>query len=164
MTALAHEASRAEERTGRPRTRWLLAVVVGLVAAAVGLGAGYLLFAPDPGADVDADVEALLDDFYAAVNEGDIEAIQEMSVEDARILGVPVTSGSTLAGSLENLVDSAGGVSRLGDPIVDESGFIFHVAQLTELANSGDDFIWLFDVVGTDEQLEIVGVEPWVGF
>ena len=46
---------------------------------------------------------------------------------------------------------------------MDESGFIFHVAQLTEFPNSGDDLIWLFDVVGTD-QLEIVGVEPWVGF
>lgn len=163
MTAQTHEASRAEERTGRPHTRWLLAVIVGLVAAAVGLGAGYLLFAPDTGAEVDADVEALLDEFYAAVNEGDVEAIQAMSVEDAQIMGVPVTSGSTLAGSLENLAGTAGGVSRLGDPIVDESGFIFHVAQLTEFPNSGDDLIWLFDVVGTD-QLEIVGVEPWVGF
>ena len=163
MTAQTPEASRAAERTGRPGASWLLVVGVGLIAAAVGLGAGYLLFAPDTGAEVDTNVEALLDEFYAAVNEGDVEAIQAMSVEDAQILGVPVTSGSTLAGSLENLAGTSGGVSRLGDPIVDESGFIFHVAQLTELAHSGDDFIWLFDVVGTDE-LEIVGVEPWVGF
>lgn len=162
MTAPTHAESPAEERVGRQRTNWLLVVIVGVIAAAVGLGAGYLLYAPGSGVEVDADVEALLDEFYAAVNEGDVEAIQQMSAEDATILGVPVGSGSTLAGSLESLASTAGGVSRVGDPVVDESGFIFHAAQLTGTANSGDDVIWLFDIVGIEE-LQIDAVEPWVG-
>jgi hypothetical protein len=170
MTTQMHDSPAAPERAGAQRTNWVLVAVVGLIAAAVGLGAGYLLFAPESGSQADADVEALLDDFYAAVNEGDVAAIQEMSMEDATIFGVPVGSSNTLDASLENL-NTRGASVPIDDPIVDEAGWLYHAAQLTASGAGSDenDVILLVDMVdagstrfggdGTQKDLKLTNVE-----
>lgn len=66
-----HEASPLDVSKDLRRTNWLLVVIVGLVAAALGLGAGYLPFAPSAVTDDVAEVEALLDDWWAAAEAGE---------------------------------------------------------------------------------------------
>lgn len=162
-----------KDQEGRKGTKWPVVVIVGLIAAAVGVGAGYLLFAQDSDGGTNDEVEALLDDFYAALNARDVEALQEMSTDDATVFGVPVESGNLLSGSLENSIDSTGGVERVDDPIVAEQGWRFRVAQLSSstMNSADDDGILLFIIVdsgsvnaggdGTEQELKIASVDPY---
>jgi len=162
-----------EDREGRTRTNWFVVVIVGLIAAAAGVGAGYLLFAQGSDGGTNDEVEALLDDFYAAFNAGDVEALQEMSMEDATVFGVPVKSGSLLSRSAERIVGDNGGFEPVDNPVVAEQGWFVRVAQLTSsTANSADDdAIFLIIMVdsgsvnlggdGTEQELKIASVDPY---
>jgi len=162
-----------EDQEGRTGTNWLVVVIVGLIAAAVGVGAGYLLFAQDSDGGTDDAVEALLDDFYAAVNARDVEALQEISMEDATLFGLPVASGNLLSGSLENSVNATGGLERINDPIVADQGWRLRVAQLSSAATNSeaDDAILLIEIVdrgsgnlggdGTEQDLKLASVESY---
>lgn len=157
----------------RKGTNWPVVVIVGLIAAAVGLGSGYLLFAPDSDGGTNDAVEALLDDFYVAVNAGDVEALQAMSMDDATVFGLPVASGNLLSGGLENAVNSTGGLDRVGQPIVADQGWLFRVAQQSSASTNSedDDGILLFAIVdsdsanlggdGTEQALRIASVESY---
>jgi hypothetical protein len=163
-----------EDREGRTRTNWFVVVIVGLIVAAAGVGGGYLLFAQDSDSGTNDEVEALLDNFYVAVNAGDIEALQEMSTEDATVLGVPVESGNLLSRSIENTLIQTGGIERIDDPVVAEGGWRFRVAQLTSSTGNSadDDQILMITMVdngsvtlggdGTEQDLKITSVDPYL--
>ncbi|MGA7687782.1 MAG: hypothetical protein WCA29_00945 [Jiangellales bacterium] len=162
-----------KDRDGKTATDWFVVVVVGLIAAAVGVGAGYLLFAQDSDGGTNDEVEALLDDFYAAVNAGDVEALREMSTDDATVFGLPVASGNTLTGGLENIVSSTGGIERIDDAVVAQQGWRFRVAQQSSstMNSADDDAILLIIIVdsgsvnaggdGTEQELKIASVDPY---
>jgi hypothetical protein len=64
-------------------SRLLVAVLVGAVAFAVGLGAGYLAFRPSAELAVPAEVEEFLAEWVEAWGTGDMEAILATMTENA---------------------------------------------------------------------------------
>lgn len=62
---------------------WIVVLVVGLLAAVVGLGVGYVAFSPSSDSEGAADVQTLLDDYFAAFNAGDADATLALFAENA---------------------------------------------------------------------------------
>jgi hypothetical protein len=159
MATQIHDAPPAQERAGTPRSNWLLISLVALIAAAVGLGAGYLLFAQTSGAAVDADVEALLDDWWAAADAGDADAVLAMMPEGGTIGAVTVyllgydvseTPTSTLERSISGWASDEG-PSPTGDPTVVGEYGVYAVAQTATWR--GQDYIYIFRVLEEDGEL-----------
>lgn len=84
-----------EAKAKRSPPTWLLVLVVGLLAAAIGFGAGYLVYEAEPAAEVDAQVQALLDEFWAAAEVGDVDALVELS-PSGQFFGYPLDSTSDI--------------------------------------------------------------------
>ena len=168
MATQIHDSPSVQERAGTPRARWLLTSLVALIAAAVGLGAGYLLFAPDSGAEIDADVEALLDDWWAAADAGDADAVLAMMPEGGSIGAVTVyllgydvseTPASTLERSISGWAKDEG-PSPTGDPTVVGEFGVYDVAQTGTW--KGQEYIYIFRVHEEDGELLVsyVNVVP----
>ena len=74
------EASRQEGERSRTRRSAWWAVISAVVGVVVGVGVGWLLFAPS---SVNAEAEALARDMTAAWDAGDADAVLDMMPEDA---------------------------------------------------------------------------------
>ena len=142
-------------------TNWLLVLVVALVAAAVGLGAGYLVFAPEPAGTLDAEAEALLDEFWAASEAGDPEVL-ELFPPDGHYFGLVV--GETSETLLNNRIDAQAGVEPVGEPMVVGEYGSYDIAQRATTLDDVEYLIYLsfVDYYGTDG-LAIRYVDTGVG-
>lgn len=67
----------------RSASRWLSALIALIVGLSVGLGAGWLVFTPD---SVNAEAEALVQDYVAAWDAGDPEAVLALMTDGAVLL------------------------------------------------------------------------------
>ena len=118
-------------------------MVGGAVGVALGLGAGWLVFAPTP---ADADVAALIDGYLAAWDAGDGAAVVSLMTED----GVHY-SGGAQQGKVAN-DDGALGLAAfverfewgtfeaVGAPIVSD-GPPYEAAVIVRLTNNGQDSV-----------------------
>ncbi|MGA7688823.1 MAG: nuclear transport factor 2 family protein [Jiangellales bacterium] len=117
---------------------WLVSGVVGV---ALGLGAGWLIFAPT---SANAEVAALIDDYLEAWDAGDGEAVVSFMTED----GVHFSGGASegkaanddgalgLAAFVERLDWAT--FERVSDPVVSE-GPPYEAAIIVQLTNTGQD-------------------------
>jgi hypothetical protein len=144
-------------------------VVLALVAAvAVGVGIGFLAAGRDAAASsaADPEVEQLLDDFFAAWNAYDADAIRAMATADAVLATHDLTATGAL--SLETAVEEyrAAGVyfERVGDPIVSDVGGAIDVVQLFRGGISeGNEqkSILVLRLVREDEALKVEWDRPY---
>jgi hypothetical protein len=150
----------AEQTGGSRHTSWLLVVIVGIVAAAVGLGAGYLLFNPAT-ADVDDEVEALVDNYIAAIDAGDADAALALMEEDAWFFGRDVSSVSAelFARSFESFPFS-GNVTMVGEPMVVGEFGRYDIALTVAAENRENEALWVISIWDRfGEGLKIGGID-----
>lgn len=149
----------SEERQQRRRRTWPVVVAAAVLAALVGLGSGYLLFAPGPTDEVPAEVEQLLTDYWAAASDGDADAIFGMLTEDAQFfpgVGSPPNSLSVLRSVIEGWADVP--IELVGDPILIGGEGWYHVAQLGIFG--GEETMGRYDY---DEYLYVMRLEEQDG-
>lgn len=109
----------------RPSSRMLPWLVSGAAGVALGLGAGWLVFAPASG-DADLEVAALIDDYIAAWDAGDGAAVVSLMTEDGVHYSADAQQGKAAnddgALGLAALVERIGWATLepVGDPIVSE--------------------------------------------
>lgn len=125
------DAPSVDGRQSAPRL--FVAILVGAVAFAVGLGAGYLAFRPSAEPTVPAEVEEFLAEWNEAWGTGDMEAILAMMTETA------VYDGHAVAD------DSAAGFVTFNTPFVKEVYDYWTidvmVTQTPEATHSGAPYI-----------------------
>lgn len=153
---------------------WAGGLVV-LLAVAVGVGIGFLAFGRDSSTSsaVDPEVEQLLDDFWAAWNAYDADAIRALSTADAVVSDRDLTA--TGATSLETKVSEyrTDGLSfeRVGDPVVRDVGPHIDVVQVsrgTYSAGNVEEDIDILRLVRQDGTLKVEWLKtydyvPWRG-
>jgi hypothetical protein len=140
---------------------WWAGALALVLTLAVGVGIGFLVFGRDTTSTaVDPEVEQFLDDYWAAWNAYDADAIRALATDDAVLGERDLTATGAL--SLETRVneDRAAGVyfERLGDPIVRDIGAEIDVAQYGLSGISGgneDEAIWLLRLVREDDGLKV---------
>ena len=165
MTTVTQRAS-PPEASGGARPSRLLVVIVGIVAAALGLGAGYLLFAPSAADGGNAEVEALLDEWWDAVEADDAEAILRLMPDggtwgsvDVMFAGTnlgqvaPATAERTVAASLARNSDTPS-----GDPVVVGEYGAFEVAQPATSA-TGEERLFVLKIGTEGEDLILYYVD-----
>lgn len=157
MTAVMQDKPRPDVSRGASRTSWMLVAIVGLVAAALGLGAGYLLFAPSASTNTNANVEAVLEDWWAASEAGDVEAMLGLMPEELKVGAVDVIAfGSNISDmprpTLERLMATnleRGVDVPSGDPMIVGEYGVFEAAQ-TATTSTGEEVLYVFKFVQQD--------------
>lgn len=169
MATMTHTESPPDVSAGQRRTNWLLVVIVGLVAAALGVGAGYLLFAPSAAteAEPNAEVQAMLDDWWAASEAGDVDAMLGMMPEGFTIGAVDVmafgynlsdTPQATVERLFANNYEGSGADTPSGDPMVVGEYGVFDAAQRATQSN-GREVLYLFKFIWEDGLLRLIYVD-----
>lgn len=144
-----------------PRSRssvWMSITLVALVAAALGLAAGYLLFDADPADEVAPEVETLLADYWTAAAAGDADAVVALLTEDAAFFrwDLPAQEPDlreAIAG-WSNLT-----IRRVGEPVVVDKPGSYIIAQRGSLA--ADEILYLITTAEEDGQLKIDSMTPY---
>lgn len=142
-------------------------LLVGVAALLIGLGAGWLAFSPEAPDDVDREIQALVDDYVAAWNVQDGQAVVALMTEDGMHysggagLGKEAASDSP-AHSLAYFVEhhTAGATFHsVGDGIIRTTdGPPYVVANMIEVGNgASDSFQWVevYKIVPEDGVLRI---------
>lgn len=154
-----------EQGTSRSRRRsWPLVAVAVLAAAVVGLGAGYLLFSPEPVDRVPPEVEAVLAEYWEAAAAGDAETILGMLTEDAHFFFLepdsPQRSDSVLTSLISGWADVP--LERYGTPIAIGGDGWYHVAALGIFGGEQsmgrfvpDEYLYILRLVEQDGELKI---------
>ena len=155
------ESARTAPSEGR-RLPWWAGALALVLAVAVGAGIGLLASGRDSATSTTADpeVEQFVDDFVAAWNAYDADAIRAVATADAVLNTRDLTA--TGATSLEARVEDyrADGVSfeRVGAPIVSDVGDAIDVVQLIRggisEGNSGK-YILVLRLVKEDDTLKV---------
>jgi ketosteroid isomerase-like protein len=155
------ESARTAPSEGR-RLPWWAGALALVLAVAVGVGIGFFTSGRDSATSTTADpeVEQFVDDFVAAWNAYDADAIRAISTADAVLNTRDLTA--TGATSLEARVEDyrADGVSfeRVGAPIVSDVGDAIDVVQLIRggisEGNSGK-YILILRLVKEDDTLKV---------
>lgn len=124
-----------------PRSRVMPWLIGGVLGAALGLGAGWLAFAPT---SADVEVASLIDDYLAAWDAGDGEAVVSFMTED----GVHFSGGAAQGKAADDdgglglaaFVDRLEWVTfeRVSDPVVSE-GPPYVAAVIVRVGNEGQD-------------------------
>lgn len=130
---------------GQPRPSWLLVLLVGVVAGAIGLGAGYLVFAPQQAAgEVEVQTQALLDEFWDAADAGDADAVLALMAPTGEFFGYSVgsTSETVLRNFAEDWADVEG-PKPIGEPIVVGEYGVHDIAQRGSI--DGFEFLFYFN-------------------
>lgn len=132
-------ASQTSVRHG-PRSRVLPWLVGGVVGAAVGLAGGWLIFAPAPS---NAEVAALIDDYLAAWDAGDGEAVVSLMTEDGVHYSGGATTGKQANGGALGLAPFVERHAVLtfepvSDPIV-SAGPPYEAAVIVRVTGGGQD-------------------------
>ena len=144
------------------RLPWWAGALALVLAVAVGAGSGLLAAGRDSAASsaTDPQVEQFVDDFFAAWNAYDPDAIRAMATADAVLNTRDLTA--TGATSLEAKVEDyrADGVSfeRVGDPIVSDVGDAIDVVQLFRggiSEGNRDKYILVLRLVSDDDTLKV---------
>lgn len=163
-----HETT-VDQRTWSRVMPWL---VGGAIGVAAGLGAGWMILAS---ASTDAEVAALLDDYLAAWDAGDGEAVVSFMTED----GVHYSGGASQGKAAND--DGGLGLAAfveghewatfepVSDPVVSE-GPPYEAALIVRVSNGGQDAfeaVEVFEIVEADDgslkiavdSSEIVGID-----
>ena len=142
-------------------------LVVGVAALLIGLGAGWLAFSPVPPDDVDREIQALVDEYVAAWNIQDGQAVVALMTEDGKHYSGGAATGKDAASdspahSLAYFVEhhAAGATFHsVGDGIIrTPAGPPYLVANLIEVGNgAGDSFqgVEVYKIVPEDGVLRI---------
>jgi hypothetical protein len=132
-----------------------------VLAVAVGVGIGFLASGGDSSASVvDPEVDQFLDEYWAAWNAYDADAIRAMATDGA-VLGerdLTATGALSLEALLDDLRADGEYSERLGDPIVRDNGAQVDVAQygLGGMSEGNeDDSIWMLRLVREDGTLKV---------
>ena len=155
--------SRTGQAPGRTVSSWV-AALIALVAAVLGLGAGYLVFAPEPAEFVDTDVERLLDDYWAAFSARDAAAIRALMTEDGEWFGTPVAEAEALEARMA-MLDNGLVAARVGDPTVTSGegwgARWYEVAQKGTYGDGSDpdESLYLIYLVEQDDVLRMSSIE-----
>lgn len=133
------------EAGAQARTGWLLTSLIAVLALLIGLGAGWLAFAPEPPDDTDRQIQALIDDYVAAWDSHDGQAVVALMTQDGvhysgGAAGGKDASSDSLARSLAFFVEHhAGGMSftSVNDAVIrTQDGPPYLVANVVELGLS----------------------------
>lgn len=144
------------------RLPWWAGALALVLAVAVGAGIGLLASGRDSAtaSATDPQVEQFVDDFFAAWNAYDPDAIRAMATADAVLNTRDLTA--TGATSLEAKVEDyrADGVSfeRVGDPIVSDVGDAIDVVQLFRggiSEGNRDKYILVLRLAKEDDTLKV---------
>ena len=159
------QSQSSTRRAGVPS--WTVALIA-LAAAVLGLGVGYLVFAPEPAAPVDADIEQVLDDYWAAFNARDADGIRALMSEDGEWFGTPVAQSGALEARMA-MLDNGLVASRIGDPTVagGEGWGVrwYEVAQKGTYGDGSDlaESLYLIYLVEQDNVFRMSGIETLGG-
>ena len=153
------QVSQPAETHPAGHTSWLLVTVVAVIAAAIGLGAGYLLLPADSTAEVPADAETLLDDYWEALNAGDADTILALLTDDANFLGIDVATYSEAA--LRRQIQGWAGseLERVGDPLVAGQYGQYDIAEHVVDPASVVDELFIIETTPSDDGLQIVSFD-----
>jgi hypothetical protein len=155
------ESAPAAASEGR-RLPWWAGALALVLAVAVGVGIGFLTSGRDSATSTaaDAQVEQFVDDFFAAWNAYDADAIRAIATADAVLNTRDLTA--TGATSLEARVEDyrADGVSfeRIGAPIVSDVGDgidVVHLFRGGSSAGNRDKYILILRLVKEDDTLKV---------
>ena len=160
---------RAPEASAAPRRGWVTTALIALAALLVGLGAGWLVFSPEPPDDVDREIQALIDDYVAAWNVQDGQAVVALMTEDGKHFSGGAGNGKEAssdspAHSLAYFVEHhvAGATFRsVNDAVIrTEDGPPYLAANVIEIgsgADGGDAFqsVEVYKIVPEDGVLKI---------
>lgn len=169
------ESATAAPPPQSPRLPWWAGALALALAIMLGVGIGFLAFGRDSSTSsaVDPEVEQLLDDFWAAWNAYDADAIRALSTADAVVSDRDLTA--TGATSLETKVSEyrTDGLSfeRVGDPVVRDVGPHIDVVQVsrgTYSAGNVEEDIDILRLVRQDGTLKVEWLKtydyvPWRG-
>jgi len=162
-------SSEATEGVEHPNRALKIAVVVlGVVAMVLGGLALYLARDGDDGAtSVPDDVQQLLDDYEAAVENNDVEAFRSLVTEDFRrpeyygdASGAPYRAVETVDNMASYLRANVGiEIEKVGDPVVvdgDGTWYVAYPEQWVSLGTgTGYDYIYTYVVVDEDGTLKL---------
>lgn len=178
MTERTLTADSEHSETSRRGPAWWVVAVVGVIAAGLGLGLGYLVFGPTTSeADVssvsteEADrVVALLDAYETAWNANDPDAVLDLFADDYVYAdGHRVeTSKPVLARGVAQSAKAGAQWEYVGDPVVIPHGMLddgtYHVsapwASSHETSSEAAFGITVFRVVDEDGVLKIQRSRP----
>lgn len=172
----ARTPSTASER--RHRAAWWVVALVAALAVAVGFGVGYLIFGQDSTSEGNAEAEAVVDDFVAALNAYDTEALRALATQDAVLADRDLSVTGALGYDTRITEWEAAGYTfeTIGEPIVvdisDGLGSEFRVAQACVVKDrDGTEMfraVYSFLLVRQDGELLVsneanldVGLEFW---
>jgi hypothetical protein len=152
------ETRPSAEPTEQRDSNWLVVAVVALVAALVGLGAGYLLFDTDSGDEVPPNVEALLADYWAAAAAGDGDAVLALLTDDAAFFRWELPAQES---GLREAISgwSSLVVRRIGDPVVVDKYGSYVIAQRGSMLD--DEILYLIRTAEEDGELKIDSLTPY---
>lgn len=151
----------------RKNSRMMPWLVSGVVGIALGLGAGWLVFAPT---SADAEVAALIDDYLAAWDAGDGEAVVSFMTEDGVHYSADAQQGK--AANDDGALGLAAYVERIGwatlepvsDPIVSD-GPPYEAAVIVRLTfpngQDSDEAVENFFIVEDDDGSLKIAVDSY---
>jgi hypothetical protein len=137
------------------RVRGLTATVAVLALALVGLGAltVYNLVAESDTA-IPGEIDAVLEDYFAAWNENDSEAFLALTTDDYKLeYGGVVLTAQQIATDMTRLEKGDFVVEVIGDPIRSGDGPVYHVAHaslITERGFSPQNVMTVYTIVERD--------------
>lgn len=148
----------ASTSSGRRHFSGMTVAVAAVLAAALGLLAGYLVFGPVAGDQANAEVEALLDDYWSAAAAGDADAVFALLSEDPQFFqwDLPEQEAELRAAisGWTNLM-----VERVGEPVVLETPGSYVIAQRGSFA--AHEILYLIRTVDEDGGLRIDAMSPY---
>jgi uncharacterized protein (TIGR02246 family) len=165
----SEQQGHAPEAGAAPRHGWVTTALIALAALLVGLGAGWLVFSPEPPDDVDREIQALIDDYVAAWNVQDGQAVVALMTEDGKHFSGGAGNGKEAssdspAHSLAYFVEHhvAGATFRsVNDAVIrTDDGPPYLAANVIEIGNGsdgGDSFqsVEVYKIVPEDGVLKI---------
>lgn len=139
------QGTSAAQAGARAGPGWLRTSLIAGLALMIGLGAGWLAFAPEPPNDTDRQIQSLVDDYVAAWDAHDGQAVVALMTKDGvhysgGAAGGKDASGDSLARSLAFFVEHhAAGISfaSVNDAVIrTQDGPPYLVANVVELGMS----------------------------
>lgn len=152
----------------RSRPRWAVVIAATVLIMAAG-AAGWLIRGVDgsestAGADIEEQISALIDGWYAALTNEDAQAAGDLLTEDARIVGpgsgIDGRSGEELMAWIEFGSD---GAVRTSEPLIYERYGSYHAVVTVKGGSEAStiEHFELFTIVEEDGVLKIRFAEVW---